>query len=491
MSAPTRGYPQVKSFKTVRAFRERLATLGLDLPVDDDVEAGADAPLSQPLTVGGRTIGNRFAVLPMEGWDATADGMPTDLVERRWRRFGRSGAKLIWGGEAVAVRADGRANPRQLLLDERSAGALSDLRLALLAEHEEATGSLDDLVVGLQLTHSGRWSRPAGDPAPRPARRDPALDARLGVTDDASVVSDDELDELVESFATAGRLASEAGFDFVDLKACHGYLGHELLSRYAPGRYGGPTLADRSRFHLAIIDAVRSAAPDLLIGVRLSAFDVAPHEPGRDAVGTPAPAATSVRRFGADDTGLAPDLTEPSALIDAFAEAGVTMVCVTAGSPYYNPHVQRPAYFPPSDGYLPPEDPLVGVVRLIDAATAVKAHRPDLLVVGSGYSYLQEWIAHVAQPQVRAGHVDSIGVGRMALSYPELPLDVLAGRPLSRRHLCRTFSDCTTAPRHGLVSGCYPLDEFYKNREERVQLAAIKREIRHRAPAPTPGDDDG
>jgi 2,4-dienoyl-CoA reductase-like NADH-dependent reductase (Old Yellow Enzyme family) len=164
--------------------------------------------------------------------------------------------------------------------------------------------------------------------------------------------------------------------------------------------------------------------------------------------------------------------------MDMMSEAGVGLVCVTAGSPYYNPHIQRPAYFPPSDGYLPPEDPLVGVARMIAATAELARDHRDIAVVGSGYSYLQEWVAHVAQAVVRTQGAAMVGLGRMALSYPHLPADVAAGRPLDRRLLCRTFSDCTTAPRAGLVSGCYPLDPFYKDRPERVELAALKRSRR-------------
>ncbi len=159
---------------------------------------------------------------------------------------------------------------------------------------------------------------------------------------------------------------------------------------------------------------------------------------------------------------------------------GIDLVCSTAGSPYYNPHVTRPAAFPPSDGYLPPEDPLVGVARQVAATARLKALHPNLAIVGSGYSYLQEWLPRVGQRVVRDGGADFIGLGRMVLSYPDLPADVLAGRPLARKRICRTFSDCTTAPRNGLVSGCYPLDPAYKAHPGREQVARIKREMADR-----------
>ncbi|MCA9057511.1 MAG: hypothetical protein KDA85_03395, partial [Planctomycetaceae bacterium] len=85
-------------------------------------------------------------------------------------------------------------------------------------------------------------------------------------------------------------------------------------------------------------------------------------------------------------------------------------------------------------------------------------------------SYLQEWLPHVAQAAVRQGLVDCVGLGRMVLSYPDLPADVAAGKTLARKRICRTFSECTTAPRNGIVSGCYPLDPFYKTRPERAEL---------------------
>jgi hypothetical protein len=151
---------------------------------------------------------------------------------------------------------------------------------------------------------------------------------------------------------------------------------------------------------------------------------------------------------------------------------------VTAGSPYYNPHLQRPALFPPVDGYPPPEDPLRGVARQIEATARLKAEFPRLVFVGSAYSYLQEWLPHVGQRVLRDAKADFIGVGRMVLSYPDLPADVLEGRPLRRASLCRTFSDCTTAPRSGLVSGCYPLDHYYGERPEAEALGRVKNALR-------------
>jgi 2,4-dienoyl-CoA reductase-like NADH-dependent reductase (Old Yellow Enzyme family) len=458
-------YPRIASFKSAAALRTHLAALGVDLPCDDEILAAPDSPLARALEIEGRRLGNRFAIQPMEGWDGTADGTPSALTERRWQHFGRSGAALIWGGEAVAVRADGRANPNQLLLDERTAASIGALRRTLLAAAPRDTPPL----VGLQLTHSGRWSRPtAAGPAPRIAFRHPLLDRRVGIDDDAAVLSDAEVEALIADFARAARLAQAEGFDFVDVKHCHGYLLHEFLAaRRRAGRFGGADLAARTRLLHALLDAVGDAAPGLAIGVRLSVFDLVPHRPGDDEVGVAeAPPLPYDCAFGLDPAApTRTDLNEAVAVVRALLARGVRLINVTAASPYYAPHAQRPAAFPPSDGYQPPEDPLIGVARLLDAARRIKAAAPAAVVVSSGWSYLQDWLPHLAQATVRAGWFDAVGLGRMALSYPELPNDVLSGHGLARKRICRTFSDCTTAPRRGLVSGCYPLDPFYRARD--------------------------
>lgn len=464
-------YAQVKNLRTADELRAHLDEIGVSLPVDDVVDPSG--PLSAPVTVhdggaGDLRAANRFAILPMEGWDATTQGRATDLIRRRWERFGASGAGLVWG-EATAVRPDGRANPNQLVLDESTVDDLAELR-SLLAPGQ---------VAGLQLTHSGRWSRPSGDPRPRTAYRHPFLDGRVGA-DLGSVLSDEELDDLVDAYVGAAALARRAGFDFVDVKHCHGYLLHELLSAVdREGPYGG-ALTGRVHFLRSVVGGIRDRVPDLAVAVRVSVFDVAPFVPDDDGVGRPVVSAGRGYRyaFGGDGTGLGIDLSEPHALLTELEELGVGLVCTTAGSPYVNPHVQRPAYFPPSDGYQPPEDPLVGVARQVAATAELAARHPDLVVVGSAYSYLQDWLPNVGQAVLRAGGASMIGLGRMALSYPDLPADVFSGRPLERRLVCRTFSDCTTAPRNGLVSGCYPLDPFYKQRPERVTLVEAKRAAR-------------
>ena len=469
-------FPRVARLKTHQEFTQHISELGVELPCDATAPA-AGGSLSHSSEIDGMKIGNRFCILPMEGWDGTDDGKPTELTRRRWHNFGISGAKLIWGGEAVAVRRDGRANPNQLMINDANLSDLESLRTDLVEQHQKQFSTADDLLVGLQLTHSGRFARPNEKSKAEPmiAQRNSALDAKLGIADDSKMLSDDDLSALVDDFIAAAVLADKAGFTFVDVKHCHGYLGHELLSGVdRPGKYGG-NFENRTRFLRDIVAGASAAAPRLKFGVRVSIFDFLPFQPGEDKIGVPHPLGDKRLTFGGDGTGAGIDLAEPSKFMDLLQELGIRLVCTTAGSPYYNPHIQRPAFFPPSDGYQPPEDPLVGVARQIKATADLKRLHPDMFFVGSGYSYLQDWLPNVAEAVVRDGLADSIGLGRMVLSYPDLPAEVLNGTIMARKKICRTFSDCTTAPRNGIISGCYPLDPFYKKMPEHDQLKALKK----------------
>lgn len=468
---------RIPSLRAPQEFRQHCARLGIELPLDDEIVVGDSSPLCQPLLWDGRRIGNRWCVHPMEGWDGTTDGRPTEATRRRWRRFGESGAKIIFGGEAMAVRPDGRANPNQLVIAEHTKRDLAELCELARRAHG---GTTDDLVIGFQLTHSGRFCKPHDHHRlePRVAYRHLFLDARFGVTHDAQVFTDEELDRLVEDYGRAAQVAYEAGADFVDIKHCHGYLLHELLGAHTrPGRYGG-SFENRTRMLRNIVSLIRATVPGLRIAVRVSIFDFVPFQRGPDGVGIPADYSGCLPYrygFGVNaDNPVTYDLREPVEFLRLLESLGITLVNISAGSPYYNPHIQRPAAYPPSDGYLPPEDPLVGVARQINVVRQLKAQFPRLIFIGSAYTYLQEYLPHVAQYHVRHGLVDSVGIGRMVLSYPRIFADAVSTGRLERRLICRTFSDCTTAPRNGLPSGCYPLDDFYKSRPEAARLKAIK-----------------
>jgi 2,4-dienoyl-CoA reductase-like NADH-dependent reductase (Old Yellow Enzyme family) len=331
------------------------------------------------------------------------------------------------------------------------------------------------LVIGFQLTHSGRFCRPNDNATfePRVAYRHPILDRKFKVTSNEHVLTDDEVIKLIGDYVNAARIARDAGADFVDIKHCHGYLLHEFLGAYTrPGRYGG-SFENRTRILKEIVSGIRADGNDIDLGVRISAFDLVPHrpdpeksKPGKLGSGVPEDFETPYPfQFGINhDDPTQIDLAEPFQFVELCGSLGVKLLNVSGGSPYYNPHCQRPAAYPPSDGYQPAHDPLIDVARLLDAARQLHSQMPPgMALIGTGYSYLQEYLPNVAQAVVRDGWADLVGMGRMVLSYPHLPADVLEKGTLEKRLICRTFSDCTTAPRNGLPSGCFPLDGYYSS----------------------------
>ncbi len=498
---------RIPSLKTVADFRNHLAALGLELPCDDAIQRAPESPLAQAipnLTINGRRVGNRIAVQPMEGWDGTTTGGTTEEMRRRWQRFGESGAKMIYGGEAMAVRPDGRANPNQLILIEENRQDIAGLVQILRRAHRERFGTDDDLVIGFQLTHSGRFCKPTDKKRmePRVAFRHPILDRKFNVTSDAQVFTDAEIDELIQCYIRAARVAREAGADFVDVKHCHGYLLHEFLGAHTrPGKYGG-SFENRTRILREIVAGIRAGGNPIDVGVRLSAFDFVPFkpdpaksQPGKLGPGIPEDFTHCLPYrygFGVNvNNPMEPDLAETFRFADLCAELGIKVLNLTAGSPYYNPHIQRPAAYPPSDGYQPAHDPLIDVARQINVVRQVKEHlmkcrRPEAAtasdirhsppaLIGSAYSYLQEYLPQVSQAVVRGGWTDMVGIGRVVLSYPGILADGLASGALTPKFICRTFSDCTTAPRNGIISGCYPLDRYYSSKPEAQQVKEIKK----------------
>ncbi len=481
---------RLTSIKTSAAFRERMTDLSLDLPIDDSIQKAPESPLAQSMDLGGFKVGNRWAIHPMEGWDATHDGHPTPDLVRRWRRFGESGAKFLWGMEAVAVRPDGRANPNQLMAKPDTIGELVTAAHECLEAHGKSFGTASDLLWGFQLTHSGRFCRPNDKKKlePKLAYSHPILNRKFNLPPDYPIMSDDDVQDLIEHYVKAAILVDKAGVPFVDIKQCHGYLGHEFLSAFTrKGKYGGETLAERSTFAREIITAIRQVAPKLILGVRLSAFDFVPFKPnpvlasgGNLGPGMPEDYSDCLPYkygFGINkENPVQFDLSETAQYLKLLKSWGVSVVNISAGSPYYNPHIQRPALFPPSDGYQPAEDPIINVERQIQVVRQLKAAAPEMPLVSSGLTYLQEYMPHVAQALVRQGWTDFAGMGRMVLSYPRIIADSLEKGALETKYICRTFSDCTTAPRNGIKSGCFPLDEYYRTSKEGEQVRQLKKD---------------
>jgi 2,4-dienoyl-CoA reductase-like NADH-dependent reductase (Old Yellow Enzyme family) len=446
-------------FKSRDELSAECVRLGLDLRFSVDL-----SPLFRPVQVGPLTAGNAMCIQPMEGCDGTLDGRPDELTYRRYRRFGAGGAKLIWG-EATAVLDEGRANSRQLLLNEQTARDLERVLQECRQAHREAFDTDNDLAVGLQLTHSGRYSYRR----PLLACHDPVLDPRTGKGLDADypLLDDDYLRRLVDAYVAAAKLAHRIGFQFVDIKQCHRYLLSELLSaRSRPGPYGG-CLENRTRMARDIITAIRSEVPQLVVVTRLNVYDGLPYRAGAGNIGEPCPwQAPLANAWGhsADDP-FTPDLTEPIAWIREMRQLGVALVNVSMGNPYASPHIIRPFEYPPPDGYETPEHPLIGVDRHFRVTERLQKEFPDLPLVGSGYSYLQEYLFQAGAANLRDGRCTFVGVGRAALPLPDFARQLQETGTVERKKVCRTFSYCTALMRskHNelgqFATGCPPFDK--------------------------------
>lgn len=461
-------------FKTVAEIEAENARFGTDLRFSDDL-----SPLFRPVSIGPRTAGNRWCIHPMEGCDGELNGAPGELTYRRYNRFGDGGAKVIWG-EACAVVEDGRANPRQIVLNEETKADFARLVEDCRKAHRNANGDDADLLFGLQLTHSGRYSYRR----PIIATHDPLLVGRYKVTADTPLISDDELKRMVDHYVAAAKLAVEVGFDFIDVKQCHRYLLNELLgARNRPGPYGG-CFENRTRLAREIFRAVRAAVPGAILATRLNVYDGVPFHTGADGDGIPDPwSAPLANGWGMSETDpFTPDLTEPLRWIAEMRQLGVQLVNVTMGNPYAQPHFGRPFEYPPPDGYESPEHPLVGVDRHFKATEAVQRAHPDLPVVGTGYSYLQEFLPAAGSANVRDGRVTLVGVGRASLAQPDWVRQLLDHGKVDRKRVCRTFSYCTALMRakdHPLgqyPTGCPPFDkDGYGEVWKEVQALQVKK----------------
>jgi 2,4-dienoyl-CoA reductase-like NADH-dependent reductase (Old Yellow Enzyme family) len=437
-------------FRTRGELETEAERLGLDLRFSDDL-----APLFRSVNVGQFRVGNSLCIQPMEGCDGTLDGRPDDLTFRRYRRFGAGGAKLIWC-EATAVVEEGRANSRQLWLTAQTAPDFERLVRACRQAHREAFGHDDDLLLGLQLTHSGRYCYRQR----LIAFHDPLLDPRT-VGSDYRLLEDNYLARLPDSYVAAAKLAQRVGFQFVDIKQCHRYLLSEMLAaRTRLGPYGG-SLENRTRLAREIIARIRWEVPDLMVATRLNVYDGVPP----DCLVSDLQCSQSPIWGAGPDNLLCPDLTEPLAWIGELLKLGVALVNISMGNPYAVPHVIRPYEYPPPDGYETPEHPLIGVDRHFRLADQVQQAFPGVPVVGSGYSYLQEYLFQAGAANVRDGRITFVGVGRAALPQPDFARQLLEQGRLDRKRVCRTFSYCTGLMRakHNelgqFATGCPPFDK--------------------------------
>ncbi len=416
--------------------KKELAVLGVRLPFDSDVSI-----LGEEVKNGRFSVPNRLVAQPMEGFDATTEGTPQELTFRRYLRYARGGVGLIWF-EATAVVGEARSNPRQLFLHKENA----DEYKRLVAEVKEAARREcgRDVVMVIQLTHSGRYSKPTGVPAPIIAQHSAVLDPRNNLGADYPVVTDDYLDRLQDRYVTAAAMAAEAGFDGIDVKSCHGYLLSEILASHTrTGKYGG-SFENRTRMLRETLARISQEVPQVFVSTRLNAFDAYRHPYG----------------WGVDKSDfLKPDLSEPLQLVGLLEKIGISVLNISIGNPYFNPHVGRP-YDSPIHGIdVPDEHPLFGLVRFVEVYAAIQKKYPKLPVVGSGLGWLRQFMPHVAAALVREGSATLIGQGRGMFAYPDSVNDILNKGAMDPAKCCITCSACTQIMRDGGRTGCVIRDK--------------------------------
>ena len=416
-------------------FRKHNAELGAALPAAENTDI-----LKTPLTVGTRTIANRLACQAMEGCDGTADGRPDELTLRRYDRLAKGGAGLIWY-EATAVMEEGRANPRQLWIYKENLDAFK-----AHVERIKETGLKENgygPVLIMQATHSGRYSKPHGAPAPIIAYNNPIFEKDAPLPKER-IVTDEHLDRIGEALVEGAMLAEQAGFDGVDIKCCHRYLNSELLSAYTrEGRYGG-SFENRTRLlREAVAGAGEACGKDFIVTTRLNVYDGFPHPCG----------------FGVKDDGTVDfDPTEPVLLLRQLQQLGVELVNVTMGNPYFNPHVNRPFA---AGGYDVEEHPLQGVARMLHGTAQLKKAVPELKLLSSALSYLGTAAPRVAAAFVEEGGFDLAGFGRTVLAYPDFAKDILTDGEMKKEKICLCCSKCTHIMRSGSTPGCVIRDRLY------------------------------
>jgi 2,4-dienoyl-CoA reductase-like NADH-dependent reductase (Old Yellow Enzyme family) len=467
-------------FKSLEEMNRLIAHFNLDLLLSDSFDI-----LATPLKIGDLIIPNRLAIHPMEGCDGLKDGSPSALTERRYERFGRSGAGLIWY-EATAIHMDKtdplknpRANPRQLMLTVENQAKFQ--KLIRLAEKEENKlvgqhPAFGKSVKILQLTHSGRYTRPGFSNPQRIYHYDP-LDAAYGQTrNDGKILTDDELALLPDHFEKSVQLAKDCGFDGVDIKCCHRYLLSESLSSFTRinSIFGGETYEARTRLFKSIINKViKYNSPTFLITTRFNLTDCIPYPYGWGVKKVQCPNSETYTNI---DLPAEPDLSEPIRLLKELYELGIRCVNLTIANPYFNSFVSRPYDQPLPGAKLPPEHPLIGVSRFITLTRTVRAALPsDMIFIGTGYTWLRQFAPNVAAAEIANHRLDMVGFGRMSFANPEFGQQLFLQGGFDPKKVCITCSKCTELMRKKTVSGCVIRDAqtylpYYKGEKQPQEI---------------------
>lgn len=415
--------------------------------------------LKKPLKINGKTLKNRLAVQPMEGFDSDSNHAPGELTFRRYKRYAEGGAALIVI-EATAVRKDGITNPHQLLINDDNINKFKEL-VDMIRKTALDKNNINPYLV-LQLTHSGRFSKPDGSRKPIVVVHEPHLDQKVAIDSDYELVTDQYLDDLQDDFIKAAAAAENAGFDAVDIKACHKYLISELLgARQRTGKYGG-SYENRTRFLKDILKKINDSNLDIDLNVRLNLSDYF----------------NSPNSWGVDYQSLSNeiiiDLSEPKKLVGELIDLGLKVLNTSAGTPYYNSHVNRPFDQAVVNGYQPPENQLYGVERLFNLTAEIQQSFSELPVMGAGYSWLREFGVFAAAANIKNGNQKIAGFGRQSFAYPDFANDILEKGKMETDKCCISCSRCSQLMIWGSKTGCVVRDAklyapIYQQRRKEIE----------------------
>jgi len=436
--------PVFKPFKfsqmnTVEEFKKKMTDAGQAFPVREDLSI-----LSEPIKIGDKVIPNRMCIQPLEGFDGTKEGNPSDLIFRRYERYAKGGAGLLWY-ESITVSDDGRCNPLQMIIKEST---LSEIKRLVYETNEIAIQEFGRKPYNvLQLTHSGRRSTDENwNSKPLAVVENPYIDHHNsidGSSGEITFATDEKIEEIIEAFIHGAELAVEAGFDSVDVKVCHEYILRELLAAFnRPGKYGG-SFENRIRATMDIIDGIKERCGDKIdICVRLNAYDCIPYPHGWGMV--------------KEEGVMKPDLTEPIMLCKLLVEKGVKLI---------NLSTMMPRYQPVGRGYLAELEgseinPYAGTYELLKATKEIKDAVPEAIFVCTGLSWLEQYGGAVGAGGVEEGWFDIAGFGRQAFAYPDFAKDIMNDNQMYRSKCCLTCDKCYDLIQLGhCQTGCVPRDQ--------------------------------
>lgn len=424
------------TYKNIEDLENDIEKLGLDIKTSSNFDL-----FKKTISIGAHIIPNSLATHPMEGGDSDEFGSPTELTYRKYENIARGGAGLIWL-EAVSVTKDGRSNDKQLWITEDNWQEFKKLNDLIKKSAKEEFGEGFEPITIVQLNHSGRYCKVNGKRNPIIATHKKTLDDKIGITKEYPVVTDEFLDDLILNFIEAARLSKKAGFDGVDIKACHGYLLGEILSAYhRVGKYGG-SFENRTKLMIDIIEEVKNdkECEGLLLSSRLNIYDAVPYPDG----------------WGVSTTSRVDiDLEEPKKLIKLLTEKGVRLISLTMGNPYFIPHINKPYDI---GGYTPEEEVIISCNRLIKEVGEIQKSIPEVYVVGLGYSWFRGFAPYVAAGSLENGLCRIVGFGRESISYPNFARDILIEGEMKSSKVCVSCSKCSEMKAKLGTCGCVVRD---------------------------------